>query len=247
MSTNEYSLKNLAAFDFDHTICEHNTDIIVRNLLDQSLITPEIKGILRSSGWIPYMQRIFRILHLHKFTATDISSAIKSIPEVQGIKKCIENLANNNFHIIIISDSNSEFIKTWNDFNGISDYIHTIFTNPANFNKDGLLELFPYHHQTECSLSSKNLCKGKILENFLNKQYSEAQIKYDKIFYIGDGKNDVCPMLRLKENGFACPRDGYSCSEELNNAISKLPDKYEGKIINWSTGSQLFNDICKEL
>ncbi|XP_065079133.1 pyridoxal phosphate phosphatase PHOSPHO2 [Ochlerotatus camptorhynchus] len=240
-------LRRLAVFDFDHTISEYNTDIVVRDLLDQSLISPEIKSIVRSCGWIPFMQRIFRLLNQNGFTPSDIKSAIRAIPEVPGLKSCIKEMAANNFHIIIISDSNSEFIKAWNDFNDIEKYIHTTFTNPAKFNSNGLLEVHSFHNQTECSLSSKNLCKGKILEDFLEKQFNEANTEYDKVFYIGDGKNDVCPMLRLTENGYACPRDGYSCYDELNAAIAKRSEKYDAKILRWRNGSHLANLIWREL
>ncbi|XP_062565614.1 pyridoxal phosphate phosphatase PHOSPHO2-like [Armigeres subalbatus] len=247
ISIRGHILKQLAVFDFDHTISEYNTDLVARDLLDQNLITPEIRSIVRSCGWIPFMQRVFRLLHQSGVTPGDIKSAIRGIPEVSGIKSCIAELAANNFHIIIISDSNTEFIKVWNEFNGIEKYIHTTFTNPAKFNNNGLLEVHPFHHQTECNISSKNLCKGKILDDFIYKQLNEANTEYEKVFYIGDGKNDVCPMLRLTDNGYACPRDGYSCFDELNTAISKRSDSYNAKIMKWMNGSHLANLIFKEL
>ncbi|XP_055639259.1 pyridoxal phosphate phosphatase PHOSPHO2-like isoform X2 [Toxorhynchites rutilus septentrionalis] len=247
ISPDGHLLKNLAVFDFDHTICEYNTDIVVRNLLDQRLITPEIRNILKTCGWIPYMQRILRMLYLSGVSASDIVTAIRSIPEVPGMKSCIEMLATNNFHVIIISDSNSEFIKIWNDFNDIGRYIHSTFTNPAKFNSNGLLEVHPFHHQKECTLSSRNLCKGKILEHFLNKQYNETNIEYEKIFYIGDGKNDVCPMLCLKENGYACPREGYRCYDELVNVIIERSITFDAKILKWNTGSHLECLVRREL
>ncbi|XP_055539821.1 pyridoxal phosphate phosphatase PHOSPHO2 [Wyeomyia smithii] len=237
--------KRLAVFDFDHTISEHNTDIVVRDLLKPELITAEIKDVLHS-GWIPYMQRIFGLLYQNGFRRTDILSAIEAIPEVEGIKYCIRELARSGFHVIIISDSNSEFIETWNNFNSIDHFIHTVFTNPANFNSEGLLEVRPFHYQTKCNLSSRNLCKGMIMENFLSSQSDKADTEYEKIFYIGDGKNDVCPMLRLKENGFACPREGYACCDALQSAINKGGGNYAAQILKWSTGKQLLSLIREE-
>uniref|UniRef100_A0A1Q3F5Z4 Putative pyridoxal phosphate phosphatase phospho2 n=1 Tax=Culex tarsalis TaxID=7177 RepID=A0A1Q3F5Z4_CULTA len=247
ISSNGRLIKRLAVFDFDHTICEYNTDIVVRDLLDKELLTPEIRSIVRTCGWIPYMQKILRMLHQQGCKPAEIVSAIRGIPEVPGIKMCIEEMARSNFQIIIISDSNSEFIRIWNEFNDISRFIHTTFTNPAKFNSNGLLEVHPFHHQTECSLSSKNLCKGQILDDFIRSQYDQASTEYEKIFYIGDGKNDVCPMLRLNENGFACPREGYICCEELASAISKRPERYEAKILKWNSGTHLVDLIWREL
>lgn len=195
------------------------------------------------------MQKILRMLHQQGIKPADIISAIRGIPEVPGIKTCIEEMATKaNFHIIIISDSNSEFIKIWNEYNDISRFIHTTFTNPAKFNSNGLLEVHPFHHQTDCQAgSSKNLCKGKILDDFISTQYDEANIEYEKIFYIGDGKNDVCPMLRLNENGYACPREGYVCCEELEKAIRNRPERYEAKILKWKSGSHLVDLVWREL
>ncbi|XP_053697922.1 pyridoxal phosphate phosphatase PHOSPHO2-like [Sabethes cyaneus] len=246
MLSSKRILKRLAIFDFDHTICEYNTDIVVRDLLKPDLITSDIKSV-RSCGWIRYMQRIFELLHKNGYSKIDIQNAIQNIPEVKGIKQCIEELAKNNFHIIIISDSNSEFIETWNSFNNIGSSIHTVFTNPASYNSEGMLQVRPYHYQTKCDLSSRNLCKGLIMENFLSNQYDSADTEYDKIFYIGDGKNDVCPMLRLKENGYACPREGYACCDALNSAINQRRETYKAKILKWNTGTQLMSLITKEL
>uniref|UniRef100_A0A182LUE7 Pyridoxal phosphate phosphatase phospho2 n=1 Tax=Anopheles culicifacies TaxID=139723 RepID=A0A182LUE7_9DIPT len=240
-------LKRLAVLDFDHTVCEHNTDIVVRDLLGPGGVPPDVQSILRSCGWIPYMQRIFRLLHQNGFKPMDIVSAIRGIPEVPGMKSCIANLVRHGFDVIIISDSNSEFIRVWNDYNDIGPYVHTVFTNPARFDSSGLLELRPYHFQTECTLSSKNLCKGKILTEFLRRQHDERQIEYEKVFYAGDGKNDVCPMLRLGSNGYACARRGYSCHDALQAAIGKLEHPYIAKVLQWTDGHELNDLIWTEL
>ncbi|XP_050085842.1 pyridoxal phosphate phosphatase PHOSPHO2-like [Anopheles aquasalis] len=241
-------LKRLVVLDFDHTVCEHNTDIVVRDLLGPDGVPPDVRSILRSCGWIPYMQRVFRLLHQAGFQPMDIGSAIRGIPEVPGMKACIANLVRHGFHVIIISDSNSEFIRLWNDFNDIGRYIHTVFTNPAKFDPaSGLLELRPYHYQTECSLSSKNLCKGKIMDEFLRRQREERNVEYEKIFYAGDGKNDVCPMLRLGRNGYACARRGYACYDALQGAIGKLSYEYTAKVLQWTDGHELSDLIWTEM
>jgi len=38
------------------------------------------------------------------------------------------------------------------------------------------------------------MCKGEELEAFLNDKEP-----FEKVIYIGDGSNDFCPILRLRE------------------------------------------------
>ena len=55
------------------------------------------------------------------------------------------------------------------------------------------------------------MCKGNIVEDYI-KERKEQGVVYDFIAYSGDGKNDLCPTLRLSENDLAFPRCGF-CSE----------------------------------
>lgn len=135
MSNKGGDIRFLAVFDYDHTIVNENTDIVVRDLIDANLIPDEVKKLYKSSGWIQYMQAIFDLLQKHGKTKDDIYEAIQNIPECPGMIQCIKKLKENAFETIIISDSNSVFIDTWNK-GKISDYISTIFTNPARFDSN---------------------------------------------------------------------------------------------------------------
>lgn len=232
-------VKRLAAIDFDHTVTNLNTDLVARDLIDSSLISKEIKELYKRNGWIPYMQEIFKLLHKNGISKSELLTAVSDIPEVPGMVNCLQTLTKHNFDIIIISDSNSEFISSWNLKNGLSQYIDTIFTNPAKFNGDGLLEIKPYHSQTDCTLSSVNLCKGHILEEFLKNKNFE----YKNVFYFGDGGNDVCPMLRLKEHDFGCPRKGYACEKEVEIIGNTPPHKLSAELCIWENGFDLLEGI----
>merc|ERR1712080_417342 len=70
--------------------------------------------------------------------------------------------------IIIISDSNSVFISHILSVQGLTSLVDTVFTNPARWTESGLLEISPYHHQETCTLSTKTLCKGQILEEYIH-------------------------------------------------------------------------------
>ena len=91
-------------------------------------------------------------------------------------------------------------------------------TNPAEWDESGLLKLRrrvdPAGVQHKCAVGcSPNMCKGtprisrspflmaqatsgEELEAFLERH----QPNFDQIIYVGDGKNDYCPVLRLRRH-----------------------------------------------
>lgn len=228
----------LAAFDFDHTICDDNTDVVVRKLLPEERIPKNVKDLYRSRGWIPYMNRIFELLHENSIDAQQIENAIVNIPSVPGMEVLLNSLYDNGHEIIIISDSNSIFIDCWLKSKNLKHVVSRIFTNPARY--DGRLRVDKYHTQRTCELSSVNLCKGQVLMDYVRDRHDQGK-HFDKIVYVGDGKNDLCPVLRLSQTDLACPRKTYALIE----ALSKLPrdTSTKAKIVPWDNGRDLRRNL----
>lgn len=241
--------RNLAAFDFDHTIIDGNSDLVVRNLVPSDVIPDSVKKLYQSDGWTAYMQGIFEVLHSNGKNEEDVLKAVIEIPALSGMLDLIKELRDNlNFDIIIISDANSYFINAWLEKYNMKDYVTRVFTNPAKF-VDGLLRIEMYHLQDECKLSTKNLCKGKILEDYVE-ACKVNNVNYNKIVYAGDGSNDFCPMLRLGSSDLACVRDQYSCMDLINKVKNKVPIKKTGltydlkaNVCVWSSGYDILKDV----
>lgn len=225
--------RTLIALDFDHTVVDDNTDIVARNLLNSDKIPEAVKKLYKGSDWIFYMQEVFNLLHANGFSQEDILNAIRGIPETPGFCDFIRRMAQPpDVDVVIISDSNTVFINTWLEKHQLTESIREIFTNPAEFPAPGQpLKIGPYHQQTECSLSSVNLCKGKVLTEFL-----AANPEYKHCIYAGDGRNDVCPSLRLSDRDLACPRLGYPCAKALQGDYA---DKMKAPLFLWETGYEL--------
>ena len=134
------------------------------------------------------------------------------------LRKSVEELSAT---IIIISDSNSQFISHILKVKNLDHLVDKVFTNPASWSQDGLLSIQPYHHQESCKLSTKNLCKHSIMEDYIK----NCGRSFSFVCYTGDGKNDFCPSLRLSENDLVCVREGYS----LQKYIPQM--EKEGRII----------------
>lgn len=236
------TLPILAAFDFDHTICDDNSDIVARKLISNDKIPDTVKRMYQADNWNAYMGQIFELLSKNYIDVETIKNAIHRIPSVSGIDSLLSELHSRNCEIIIISDSNSLFIEWWLKNKNLSHMVKEIFTNPATINGE-LLKIEMYHLQDNCKLSSKNLCKGQILEDYITKRSLEG-INFDRIVYVGDGKNDLCPILRLSEKDLACPRIGYTLVNILNKkAAENESQEVKAKVVPWETG----NDILENL
>lgn len=245
---------------------DDNTDIVVRDLIAKDKIPDEVTFLYTSSGWIPYMHAIFKLLHAHGIRRNDMLEAIENIPEVTGMKELIRRLyETQDTDVVVVSDSNSQFISHWCRHNGIVEYLKDVFTNPAEFDANELLNIHPYHHQTACSLSSVNLCKGSILEDYLLEQQKSNGVAYKKIFYVGDGNNDLCPILRLGKDDVGCARKGYRLQKKLqslesgNGPISddrpnegngnskNMASSVDAEVYVWNDGSELAEYIFEKI
>lgn len=246
----------LAAFDFDHTIVKQNTDTVCRDMLlkkDTDNLRPRLREIARNKGWTKHMATVFHELYKRKVTPERILDEIRCLPEVQGMCTLLRKLHDvHDFDLIIISDSNSVFIDTWlQGQEGLTEppLFQRIYTNPAYFDANGLLHIRPYHKQKHCTLSAENLCKGHVLSKFIRDKRggSSNPYPYERVFYIGDGSNDVCPAIRLRPQDVVCARMGYSMAKELT-AMKNTDDKLcEAQLVLWTDGDALLQEMEKYL
>ncbi|CAH0550281.1 unnamed protein product [Brassicogethes aeneus] len=239
---------NLIAFDFDHTIVDDNTDTVVAALINKNQIPDSLRTLYRKDGWTSYMQGIFKLLHQNDIKESRILEAIKSIKPVPGICELIQKAHNDlNCHVIIISDSNTYFIEHWLKYHELDKYVAKVFSNPAELDSMGLLNIKMYHFQDYCKLSSKNLCKGQILLDYIKEQNSNG-IDYQRIVYCGDGSNDFCPILKLNENDIGCVRKDYKCiqlvskvktGEKIDNVFYNI----KCNICEWNNGYDILGHL----
>lgn len=241
--------KKLAVFDFDHTIIHDNSDIVVMNLIDNSKIPREVKQLHRRDGWTAFMQGVFETLYRYGIDEETINDVVTKLPAVPGMIELIKEMNEKlDFDVIVISDSNSYFINNWLSANDLDQNVKKVFTNPAHFEK-GLLKIEMYHFQEICKLSTKNLCKGQIMQDFVVQQKNMNEV-YDRVIYCGDGLNDICPILRLTERDLACVRDGFKCSNIIQKAkdgwyvdAEGIPRKINSDICFWKSGFDILDCI----
>ena len=187
------------------------------------------------------MAAIFQYLHENKVTSEDIINCMNEIEFVNGMPELFDHISHGSYDNIIISDSNSVFIDCIMKDKGYSEVVNETYTNPAEFEKSGCLTIQYYHTQDWCDLSTRNLCKGHILEEHIAKQ-KEKGVCYDIVVYVGDGSNDLCPVLRLRPCDYAFSRVGYKLDEMLKDNDGNV----KCNVVSWENGADIL-EVLKSL
>ena len=150
----------------------------------------------------------------------------------QSVKTNPEN------HLVIMSDANDLFIKA--RMAALEVPVNAIFTNPATLSADGsLLQISPFENQTCCQVCPVNLCKGKVLE-----KYIEEKGPFDRVYYFGDGGNDYCPASKLGENDTVFVREGYKLAKLIREGKYKGMDvDIKAKVIFFSDARTIIDSL----
>lgn len=229
----------LVVFDFDYTLVDGNTDTWITKL-SQSAKTVLSKSS-REMCWTDAMQDVFKFLHDENFSQKDYESCFESLHFMDGMKETCDFIHKNNIPCIILSDSNTYFIDYLVKRDGLGHVFCQVYSNPAEW-QDGCLYVERYHSH-KCDLCPANLCKKEVLLSFKS-EYKKSHPPFDHIFYIGDGKGDLCPSLTLTSKDYILARDGYKLLGLLRKKQSN-DSSFDATVIPWKTGFEVFEVIKK--
>ena len=222
--------KLLAVFDFDHTLVDGNTDTWITKLYEDVKHVQDNKDLC----WTDRMAKVFQALHAKKFTKLDFEQCLQSLPFTKGMKELLYFIATEKIECIIISDSNSFFIKYLLEFGDITHCVKEVYTNPASWTESQLLTIQHYHSHN-CGKCPANMCKGDILMSHIRNTNSILDNK--TILYVGDGRNDYCATLQMKPSDFVFAREGYSLLKLLKQNVQDN----QPFVIPWATGFRHFS------
>lgn len=191
-------------FDFDHTIIQDNTDVKILEAFPDFNPAP-YKNIYKEEGWTAYMNKIYEVFRENELHKEDFERVLRTIELTPGMKELFEFIAKHPriFECIIASaDSNSWCIEYLLKHHKIAGVFKDVFTNHGRWECDTLI-VEPYCHEKkhECQRCSSNMCKSAIV--------NYERVCFRQVVYIGDGSNDVCPVLSLKCGDLGCPRKGF--------------------------------------
>ncbi|GAB1603140.1 pyridoxal phosphate phosphatase PHOSPHO2-like [Argonauta hians] len=234
----------LLAFDFDHSLIDENCDTYVTKLA--SPIPDDIKKRWSNECWVYYMGAIFEYLHKEGITPTQILECMNEIPFVPGAKQLINYLNRDDVEMIIISDANSVFIKQVLQNANIDHLFVETFTNPAEFDESGCLRVHCFHNQDWCKVSTTNLCKGTILQDYLKKRQSEG-VTFSRVGFVGDGIYDFCPCLTLGENDFTFPRINFNLWKKISSLSENNEPPLKSRIFPWTDAFEILAAVKEML
>ena len=213
--------KILFVFDFDNTLVDDNTDTWVMKLRPDLGLQEKLRGLRRQfSCWTDLMDHVFSELHRAGCGREEVLEHMgrlavydQALLALRAVGECVWADA------IIVSDSNSVFIDHILQQCGLEGIPKEILTNPAYFDSTGRLHVQWFHrHCCPTCSTSLNMCKGTILTDFLSRQHEP----YGCVVYVGDGRGDYCPCLKMTERDAVLCRKGYSLARMIANSPSAV-------------------------
>ncbi|CAJ1080999.1 probable phosphatase phospho1 [Xyrichtys novacula] len=231
----------LVLFDFDETIInESSDDAVVRALPDQKLPDWLINSY-REGHYNEHMQKVLAYMAEQGVSKDSIHLALVKIPPTPGLLNLLQYLQNHrqDFELVVVSDANMFFIETWLEQAGVRNLFQKIFTNPASFDASGRLVLLPFHSHS-CPHCPDNMCKQVILREYLAKRQKErGGAPFQRVFYIGDGANDICPSLALGPRDTAFPRREFPMHKLLLEMQQSQAAEFQANMVPWVSGEDI--------
>jgi len=194
--------KTLIIFDLDNTIITKTSDYeLLNRLLTDKLI--------KYDNWAEFMQSVYIKMKEMGIKIEEIKNIIENIPLTEGFDEIFQiiRLNKHKFHTIIISGSNTLYLKWLIEYHNLNDIIDNYFSNIAEIDDENLIKIKQAHFHQCAICFDKAQCKKKILEEFISEK--QIEINYKNILFICDGENDYCPSTILNNTDYLFPREDY--------------------------------------
>ncbi|KAL2087490.1 hypothetical protein ACEWY4_016318 [Coilia grayii] len=237
-------MKTLMVFDFDHTIVDDNCDTWVIQSTPNKCLPVSLAKTYQKGRWTEYMGRVMSYIGDQNVTPESIRSVMTTIPFTDGMVELFTFISRhkNDIECIIISDANTLFIDWVLQGAGIRPAFDKVFSNPGSIDSRGYVTVQCYHSH-DCIKCPINMCKRKILEDFLEHQ-DKAGVKYARTIYIGDGGNDLCPLKCMREEDIAMPRKGFTLERLLLAGVeTKDGTPLKPRVLAWSSATEILNEL----
>ena len=233
--------KILLAFDFDQTIVNENSDIVLCNKYLDGVFPQRVRDIYNESGWPSSMQEMCRILHARGCMEEHYIQCLQNLQFAPSMIDFFGKIDPSLIDCIIISDCNVLFIDYFLKQNHIKDVFDAVHANPAYYDDEGLLKIGMYQEQDWCQLSERNMCKGTVLCEYVEKKLN-AGVEYAHVGYVGDGGNDLCPGLCLRERDILFVREGFSLDKCIVDKKAK-GEKLTSGVLLWNEANQIRDQV----
>ncbi|NXQ04502.1 PHOP1 phosphatase, partial [Vidua macroura] len=193
----------------------------------------------RGGSYNEHMQRVLAFLGEQGVRPADLRATYENIPLSPGMAELFQFLSKHQelFELVLISDANTFGIEAKLRAAGVRSLFRKIFSNPASFDRRGVLTLGPYHSH-KCLECPANMCKRKVLGEYLAERARE-DVEFQRVLYVGDGANDFCPAGTLTAADVAFPRKGYPMHRLIQESQEKQPGAFQAAVVPWESAAEV--------
>ncbi|RKP40457.1 phosphatase phospho-type [Dimargaris cristalligena] len=237
----------LAAFDFDWTLIDEDSDTFLLDTLSKP-ISEKFHAAVRESPWIYAINESTQALGRSGVSRARVEWALDKLQMKPAVVEMLHYIKEQGADLYVISDANTFTIEHVLKRHGVLDLFSGVVANPAEWtsmtaSQPPLLTIKPYNPASGphgCTRESVvvqgqtctfNLCKGQVIARLIR------QGGYRHTVYAGDGANDFCPSCQLNSTDFVLPRTGKTLNAILSDPDSRA--QITAKVMYWSTVEDL--------
>ena len=234
------SKKHLIIFDFDQTIIDLDSEFSMVEKFAQNLYKERNGDLYVKDHWIEFNNYIYTRIIENGYTYEDVKNHLSSLQFSPKMEELFNYLRQNKdkFTAIIITGNNELVVDLVLSSHNIKDCFFQILCNKATRDEKNIFKIWATNEKYEhCNDDKPFLCKSLFFEDFMKDKAN----CFDRIFYICDGKNDLCLSKKLGNNDIVFPRNNYSLYKILFEENKK--NEIKAHIIPWKNGME----ICEVL
>ncbi|KAF9137067.1 hypothetical protein BGX30_010592 [Mortierella sp. GBA39] len=216
--------------------------------------------------WTDLQNECLKEYHGQGGTGDKIRESLTKIPLDNKMIQACRLLYSKGWVLAIVSDANQVYIEGILEHYGIRNLFSAIITNPAFWDAQDRLHiqrLIPADgtpHGCPTGVCSLNICKGQEVDKLLSQLGNDNQAgitvelsgkpaPVPRMLYVGDGRNDYCPALRMKSlQDIYFVRKGRSLEKYLNKSDAPgIREAIYARIVYWDKADEILSELQSAL
>ena len=199
--------KILVVFDCDETLVEGTVEFQAVTVASDDLVD-RLATMMNEKDCPETMDSVMGEIHRAGHGKEEILESVSSMYVFPEMVAVIEKIRDRrDVDIMLLSGANDVLVKCILSKIGIWSAFKRVITNYAHFDEHERLRISAYHvHDCE---TCTGICKGTILREILS--------SYQRVIYVGDGDNDVCPAMALSVDDHVIAREFFPLATRLSD------------------------------